>query len=118
MKTVLMVMMMVLVLYAVADLIFRLAFRFLFAGVKQKGYYVLSLGKGAEEAEYAVRCTAALRWFFPFKNLQAVVVDCGMDTENRLVTATVCEDLQLTFCTQKEWQEMTQNSLQPLQNEV
>lgn len=118
MKTVLTIMMMLLVLYAVADLIFRLAFRFLFSAAKQQGYFLLPLGDGSEDAEYAVRCTAALRWFFPFKSLQAVIVDCGMNKESQTVTATLCRDLHLTFCTEKEWQEMAQNSLQPLQNEV
>ncbi len=100
--------------YAVADLISRLTFRLLFSSKEQKEYYVLPLDGSAEDAEYAVRRMALLRWFFPFKNVSFVVVGRDLTEESEFVTAALCRDLNLAFLTEKEWA----NTLQSSANEV
>lgn len=100
--------------YAVADIIVRLVFRWLFSSKEREEYYVLPLGRTAENAEYVVRRAALLRWFFPFKNVSFVVINNGLKAENERITATLCRELHLSFLTEKEWV----NTLQSPANEV
>ncbi len=95
--------------YALADIISRFSFRFLFSSKKRQEYYVLSLGGSAEDAEYAVRRMALLRWFFPFKNVLFVVLDRGMSAESEAVAAKLCRELELPFLTEKEWADTLQS---------
>ncbi len=96
--------------YALADIISRFSFRFLFSSKKRQEYYVLPLGGSAEDAEYAVRRMASLRWFFPFKNVSFVVLDRGLQDESATVTATLCRELDIPFLTEKEWADTLQLS--------
>ncbi len=100
--------------YALAELISRLVFCLFFSAKEQTEYYVLPLGRTAETAEYAVRRMALLRWFFPFKNVSFVVLNRGLEAESEKVAATLCRELHLAFLTEKEWA----NTLQSPPNEV
>ena len=100
--------------YAVADIVSRVVFCLFFSAKEQKEYYVLPLEGGAESAEYAVRRLSLLRWFFPFKNVSFVVLNRGLNSESEKITALLCQELKLHFFTEKEWAD----TLQPTQNEV
>ena len=100
--------------YAVADIVSRVVFCLFFSSKEQKEYYVLPLEGGAESAEYAVRRFSLLRWFFPFKNVSFVVINRGLDPESEKITALLCQELKLHFYNEKEWTD----TLQPTQNEV
>lgn len=108
---------MLLAVYAVADLVCRLAWVLLFPQKKQ-GYCVLPICGKRADAEYAVRQLAVLRWFLPSKAWRLTVLDMGLEEESATLATNICQELHVDFCSEKEWEEMVQNTLQANTNEV
>ncbi len=102
---------MLLAVYAVADLVCRLAWVLLFPQKKQ-GYCVLPLCGKRTDTEYAVRQLAVLRWFLPSKAWHLTVLDMGLEPESATLATNLCQDLHVDFCNAKEWEEQVQNTLQ------
>ena len=88
-------MMLVMAAYGAADLIERLAYRLVFANMAPL-YCVAMLGKKGD-AEFFIRKAAAERKRMP-PDRQWVIVDCGLEEEERALAKRLCEELRLNFC--------------------
>lgn len=80
--------------YGIGDLIGRLAFRLLFP---RHGRQYLVVPVNGQPVEYAARRLSAIRRFLPVGNTEPLLLDDGLDEEERALARRVCEELGLAF---------------------
>ena len=94
---------MLLAVYGLADLVWRLACFLVYP--HRVGVLVVPMKGEREDAERLARAAVA-------HGGRPIVLDCGLTPESAVLTHKVCEKLGLTFAAEKEWEQILKTALQ------
>ena len=96
--------MMLLAVYGLSDLVWRLACFLVYP--RQVGVLVIAMRGERGDAERLARASLARG------RERVVVLDCGLTPESAALTRTVCAKLGLTFAEEKDWKQILKIALQ------
>lgn len=100
---------MLLAVYGLSDLVWRLACFLVYP--HRVGVLVVPMKGDREDAERLARAAVA-------RGERPIVLDCGMTPESAALTREICEKLGVAFAQQKEWEQILKTALQERKKRV
>ncbi len=104
----------VLLFYGAIDLLLRAVFAVWFSADKPTQCHAVFVSGERTDIETVILRIQMQRFFLPKGAVEWLVVDCGLDEEDRALFARFCGENGIRFCSEEEFVKLAENGLQPV----